>query len=634
MDGHHHPLDPLGADEIVRAVACLRRERGVEQTWRFAYVELEEPTKAELADDGSLPRRAAAEVWNPATGETFQATIDLAGDTVADWRPIPGVQPRFTSDEYLDCDRMLRAHPDVLAALARHGVDDPAHCLFDVWAYDGSMVPAAHRDRRVGWCDVWRRAAPGANPYAHPIPGMRPIVDMNTLELLEIEEWDDPGMPAVDGEYDPERRPRTALRTDLRPLDVVQPQGPSFTLDGGLLRWQGWELRLGFNAREGLVLHQVGYREADRLRPIAHRMSFAEMVVPYRDPSPAHRLRIAFDIGEWGMGAMTQSLELHCDCVGEIRYVDAVLADTRGRPVTIRNAICLHEEDDGVLWKHVDEVSGAEVRRRRRLVASFHATVANYEYLVYWRFYQDGTIECEVRATGLMVTTPLPAGARSPHGTMVDERTYAPYHQHFIVVRLDMDVDGTANTVQETGTALLPTGPDNPAGLALVVHSAPVRSEREAARDVDWHSQRSWLIENPARRNAHGDPVAYRLVPTGAIPTLLAPDAPLLRRASVIGHPLWVTRFADDERWPAGEHPTQAAQDDGIARWIRQDRPLENEDVVLWYVIGIQHLPRAEDWPVMPTDAVSFRLTPSGFFDRNPALDVAAEAGHCDPGEH
>src|SRR4029450_12724618 len=131
---------------------------------------------------------------------------------------------------------------------------------------------------------------------------------------------------------------------------------------------------------------------------------------------------------------MTTTLELGCDCLGEIVYLDAVVPDSRGEPLIIDRAICLHEEDNAVLWKHVDSDTGAEVRRMRRMVVSVHATVANYEYLIYWRFYQDGNIECEVRATGLMVTTPMEEQAGPPHtGTVIDHNTYAPFHQHFIV---------------------------------------------------------------------------------------------------------------------------------------------------------------------------------------------------------
>ena len=227
------------------------------------------------------------------------------------------------------------------------------------------------------------------------------------MELLEIE--DDRQRRRARRRWastSPTSSPASSSATDLKPLEVVQPEGVSFTLDGNALRWQKWSLRVGFNHREGMVLHTVGYDG----RSVAHRLSFAEMVVPYRDPTTDHYRRTAFDIGEWGLGFMTTSLELGCDCLGEIAYLDAVMHDTRGEPYRIPNAICIHEEDDAVLWKHVDAQYGAEVRRSRRLVLSFHVTVANYEYLVYWRFYQDGNIECEVRATGIMVTTHFAEG--------------------------------------------------------------------------------------------------------------------------------------------------------------------------------------------------------------------------------
>jgi len=352
------------------------------------------------------------------------------------------------------------------------------------------------------------------------------------------------------------------------------------------------------------------------------------MVVPYRDSSFDHYRRTAFDIGEWGLGFMTTSLELGCDCLGEIVYADATLHDTRGEPYPIKNAICLHEEDNAVLWKHVDHTTGAEVRRMRRLVVSCHVTVANYEYLVYWRFYQDGNIECEVRATGLMVTTAFADGAPGPEtGTVVDTRTYAPFHQHFLVARLDLDIDGPDNTVLEVDSRALPISPDNPYGLAVVTEAIPIRSEAESARDVNWATQRTWKVINPNRTNRLGAHPAYKLVPAAAIPAMMAPDAPQYLRAPVIGHPVWVTRQHDDERWPCGDYPTQSLVDTGMTEWVKDDEPLENTDVILWHVFGIHHITRVEDWPIMPADIVSFWLKPFGFFDQNPAIDVPATKG-------
>jgi primary-amine oxidase len=370
------------------------------------------------------------------------------------------------------------------------------------------------------------------------------------------------------------------------------------------------------------VIHTLGYEDGGRVRPIAHRLSFAEMVVPYRDPTNDHKARTAYDIGEWGLGFVTTSLALGCDCLGEIAYLDAVVHDSAGEPRTIRNAVCIHEEDDAVLWKHVDPQAGAEVRRSRRLVVSFHATVANYEYLVYWRFYQDASVECEVRATGIMVTSSFRAGEPPPYGTVVDERTYAPLHQHFIVARLDLDVDGERNTVHLSESEALPTGPGNPHGLAMVQRSVPLRTEQEGKQDYDWRTQRSWNVVNPSTVNRLGQPVGYKLAPGGCFPAMLDPASPVHRRAQAIGHTLWVTPYDQDERWPCGEFPVQSEDDAGLPAWTAADRDIEDTDVVLWYVFGIHHVPRPEDWPVMPVDTVSFWLKPFGFFDRNPALDV------------
>jgi primary-amine oxidase len=633
-----HPLDPLSSTEFQSTAAILRRDQGVSDSWRFASIELKEPAKADVKawkQGDPVPRRSLSVLWDRKTNQTYEAVVDLVGDRVDSWTHQPGVCPNFTLDEYHDVDHALHEHPEVLARLAARGITDPSLVLFDVWTYGMAMMPEQWRDRRLGWCDLWMRETPEGNPYAHPISGLKIIVDVNTLEVLEIEDHHDYGLPKVDGEYDPRVR-GTRGRTDLKPLDISQPDGVSFTVDGNELRWQNWSLRLGFNYREGPVIYQVAFDDRGTRRDIAYRMSFAEMVVPYRDPGFDHYRRTAFDIGEWGLGYMTTSLELGCDCLGEIVYVDAVVPDTRGEPMEIPRAVCLHEEDGAVLWKHVDAETGAQVRRMRRMVVSAHITVANYEYLVYWRFYQDGNIECEVRASGLMVTTPLQNdGDSSPYGTTVDARTYAPFHQHFIVAKLDLDIDGEENTVVEVDSVAAPLSDDNPYGLALSTETTTIEAESQSARDFNWETQRVWKVINPEKVNRHGSNPAYKLVPGAAIPSLLDSSSPVYQRAPVIAHSFWVTAYDDAERWPAGDYPTQSSEDTGITRWIADDAPLVGTDVVLWYVFGIHHITRIEDWPIMPVDIISFWLKPFGFFDQNPSLDApsttSSTGGHSHP---
>jgi len=616
-----HPLDPLSADEFRAVAQLLRRAKDVARPhWRIASVELREPTKdvvRAFRPGDPIVREARVVAWNTDDGTAYVGLLSLTDDALLSWDAQPGKQPNATVDEWHDCDAAMRRHPDVLAALAKRGITDPDLVLVDVWTYGAHLIPTAYEGRRIGWCDVWLRDSHDSNPYAHPVSGLKFVVDLNTMELLEVEDTPSAGFPEVQGEYVPKYVPGLHQRTDLKTLDIRQPDGVSFSLDGNELSWQGWRLRLGFGYREGVILHRVSYGG----RSIAHRISFAEMVVPYRDPTPDHVRRTAYDIGEWGLGFMTTSLELGCDCLGEIRYLDAVLHDSAGEPQTVTNAICIHEEDNAVLWKHVDERAGAEVRRMRRLVVSFHVTVANYEYLVYWRFYQDGNIECEVRATGIMVTTPFAGDAAPPYGTVVDTQTYAPIHQHFLTVRLDMEVDGPDNTVVMSETEQLPIGPDNPYGLALAQRSVPL--DTEGGFDFDWSTQRAWKVTNPNVRNKVGTSVAYKLVPGAAVPPMLDPSSPVLRRARVLEHTLWVTPYAREERWPCGEFVNQSAEDEGLPVWTAAGRSIDNTDVVLWYTFGIHHVPRVEDWPIMPADTVSFWLKPTGFFDHNPSLDVA-----------
>ena len=624
-----HPLDPLTADEIRAAAAILRRDHGVGERWRFASIELREPGKQALRDGGRLAREATVICWNRDDGNVYKARVDLTSDRATSFDHQPDGQPNMTVDEFRECDAALRRDPRVIEALAGRGITDMDRVLIDTWAYGAHLVPEQHRGGRVGWADVWYRDQPGSSPYANPVSGLHFVVDLNRMELLEVEDTHRVDEPRTMGEYVPHLVPGLEQRDDVKPLEISQPEGASFTLDGNFLTWQKWSLRVGFNHREGMVLHTVGYEDGGRVRPVAHRLSFAEMVVPYRDPTTDHYRRTAFDVGEWGLGFMTTSLELGCDCLGEIAYHDAVMHDTRGEPYTIRNAVCIHEEDDAILWKHVDAAVGAETRRSRRLVLSFHVTVANYEYLVYWRLYQDGNIECEVRATGIMVTTHFDEGRKPPYGTLVDERTYAPFHQHFLVARLDLDVDGDANTVYATESEALPIGPDNPHGLALVQRETRLRTEREGVQDYDWSSQRAWKVVNENVTNALGTPVAYKLVPGGCFPPMMDPGSPVLGRAQVIGHTLWVTPFHEDERWPCGELVVQSTHDRGLPAWTAQDRSIEDTDVVLWYVFGIHHITRPEEWPVMAVDTVSFWLKPSGFFSRNPALDVPRTEPNC-----
>jgi primary-amine oxidase len=632
-----HPLAPLNGEEITAArevVFASGRATVPAEALRFAYVGLCEPPKdmvraVDHGEDVVVDRRVRLVLLEGPEADVVEAIVSVTRREVDSWKIVHDVRPPLQIEESIHVLAALHEHPEWNAALDRRGIVDRSLVQIDPWPA-GTFGLAHEQGRRITRCLAYLRESADDNGYARPLEGLVAFVDMGRGEVLEVVDYGVVPIPPKSGSYYPEDN--GPLRTDLKPLEIVQPEGPSFEVDGNLVRWQKWSLRVGMDPLEGLVLHTVGYEDGGRVRPILYRASVSEMVVPYGHPSPMQAWKSAFDAGEWGLGRMANTLTLGCDCLGEIRYFDDVFADERGKPRTRLNAICLHEEDYGILWKHVDMVSGrTEVRRSRRLVVSSIATVGNYEYGFYWYFYLDGTLQLEVKLTGIMSTMAVADGDAGPHASMVAPGLAAPYHQHLFNLRLDIEVDGPDNAVFEVDAAGSgePGTPENPWGNVFTTTSTLLESELAAQRDVDPSKSRTWRIANRSARNGVGQPTAYKLLP-GSTPTLLGhPDSSIGRRAAFATHNLWVTPFAEDERRAAGDYPNQHRGGAGLPEWTAQDRAIVDTDIVLWHTFGVTHVPRPEDWPVMPVEYAGFTLVPFGFFDRNPALDVPPSAAHC-----
>jgi primary-amine oxidase len=350
-----------------------------------------------------------------------------------------------------------------------------------------------------------------------------------------------------------------------------------------------------------------------------------------------HGWKNAFDAGEWGLGRMANSLKLGCDCLGVIHYFDTAYLGGDGRAEEIPQAICVHEEDDGILWKHNDLRRGvSQVRRSRRLIISNFQTVANYDYGFYWSLYQDGRIELEIKLTGMLSASGIEEGDEVRHGRVVSRNVQAPTHQHYFGLRLDTAVDGPLNRLVEEHAE----GEDDPAfdpyGNAVRNVRTPLLSESRAARRTDPATARHWRVENATAVNRYGEPTAYRLRLPDTARSYGRPDSVMARRAPFIHQHLWATPADPAERFLGGQYPNHAEPgEDGVHVWQRQDRSLDGVELVLWPVVGTHHHPRPEQWPVMPVDRVRMVFEPDGFFDRNPAMDIpdpsAALGGDCCP---
>jgi primary-amine oxidase len=647
-----HPLDPLTKEELQTTVTVLKTAGRATPQSRFLWVGLNEPPKSEIlayAPGKAVRREAFAVVYERESNRTFEAVVDLRNLRVLSWKAIPGVQPPMFGEDIELLSKLVHADTRWQAAMRRRGITDFNQVTVDPWAGEPGIK---HRQLHA----VSFLKGTDRNYYAHPIEGVVAYVDLNAKRVERVEDTGPIPVPRQSGEYEASRA--GALRPEPKPLQIAQPDGPEFTVEGHEVRWQNWRFRFGFDPREGLVLYTVGFEDQGRLRSILYRASVSEMFVPYGDPGPNWRFRNAFDEGEFGLGAGAVPFAPGADAPANARYFSAAWVSEDGTVNETPDLIALYEQDGGLLWRHTDVTDlTTEARRARQLVLAGISNLGNYDYCFRWIFHQDGTLEQETLLSGIVQTQAFQpgqgaerAGGQPRYGALVAPDLAAVYHQHFFNFRLDMDVDGTENCVKEMNVESMKAGEDNPDGNAFTLRQTTLPSEKRARRALDPATNRCWCVVNCARPNALGQPVGYMLMckyqksaqtclanrltsgcgegtssclmPGDNTVPFSLPNSPNRRRAGFLDAPFWATRYDPTQRYAAGNYPNQSRGDDGLPAWTQADRPLENEDVVLWYTMGVTHIPRPEDWPVMPVHRLGFKLVPRGFFDHNPTRDV------------
>ncbi|KAK5166117.1 peroxisomal copper amine oxidase [Saxophila tyrrhenica] len=635
----HHPFDPLSTDEIAAAVEIVRREHN---DVHFNAVSLEEPKKAEMmrwvADSEYTPKphRIADVVCIGRGSRVFDGLVDLTEGRIVQWELTEGVQPLITMEDLQIVETVARKDPKVIEQCGILGIPpEEMHKVYcDPWTigYDerfGSKV-------RLQQALMYYRPHPDDSQYTYPLD-FCPIYNADTQQIVHIDvpKTRRPLNTAPPINYHAEAiKKEGGVRDDLKPLNITQPEGVSFKLDGRTLKWQNWSVHIGFNYREGIVLSNVTFNDKGNIRPVFWRMSLAEMVVPYGNPEHPHQRKHAFDLGEYGGGYMTNSLALGCDCKGAIHYLDAAFVNKAGEPQTIKNAICLHEEDAGILFKHTDfRDDSCTVTRGRKMIISHVFTAANYEYCVYWILHQDGVIQLDIKLTGILNTYALAPGEdAAPWGTEVYPGVNAHNHQHLFCLRLDPNIDGPQNTVFEVDATRgdgEPGSEQNPYGNAFYAKKTALKTMSTGMSDYDASTSRTWDFSNPNKLNPHSHkPVSYKLVSRDIPPLLPKKHSLVYNRAGFARHALHVTRQSDTQLHPAGRHvpQTSGTPSQGIPAWIAADPEggIENTDVVVWHTFGVVHFPSPEDYPIMPAEGMGVLLRPRNFFDRNPALDVPA----------
>lgn len=615
-----HPFDPLTTEEIALATAIVRESYS---DLFFNAVTLWEPRKAEMMryvaapDTTTRPHRVADVVAIGRGSKVYDGLVDLDERKIVKWELTEGVQPLITMEDLNAVESIMRKDPKVIEQCGIIGIppEDMHKVYCDPWTigYDERFGTNVRLQQAL----MYYRPHPDDSQYTYPLD-FCPIFNADTQEIMHIDvpKVRRPLNTAPPINYHAEAiKANGGFRKDIKPINITQPEGVSFSIDNRILKWQNWSVHIGFNYREGIVLSNVTFNDRGNVRPVFWRMSLAEMVVPYGNPERPHQRKHAFDLGEYGGGYMTNSLALGCDCKGAIHYMDADFVNRAGEPQTIKNAICIHEEDAGILFKHTDfRDESSTVTRARKMIISHVFTAANYEYCVYWILHQDGTIQLEIKLTGILNTYALnPGESAAPWGTEVYPGVNAHNHQHLFCLRLDPNIDGPANTVFQADAVAsdAPVGSEeNYYGNAFYAKKTKLDTMENGRSNYDGNTSRTWEMCNTNKLNPYSKkPVSYKLV-SREVPPLLPKEGGLVwKRAGFARHAVHVTKYSDEQIHPAGRHVPQTSGEpsQGLPAWIEADPKgsLDNTDVVLWHTFGLTHFPSPEDYPIMPAEPMT-----------------------------
>ncbi|KAK3125441.1 hypothetical protein QOZ80_7BG0604960 [Eleusine coracana subsp. coracana] len=657
---HPHPLDPLSPAEItaVRS-AVLASPLIPARPLTFHYVGLDEPDKPDVlahaaARHSATRRRTVVEPNNALPRRAFviaragRASHELRVDVTDASSPSVLSHavhaaghgfPTLTLEEQFDAVALPPKHASFVDSVRRRGVamDDVLCAVFPVGWFGGAGT------KRVAkmLCFV---AGGTANFYARPIEGVTMVVDLDEMAIVEYRDRVRDPVPKAEGtDYRARKAGAPLAGPEPPPGVVVQPEGSGVHIDGNVVRWANWEFHVGFDMRAGTVISLASVLDPDSgaRRRVLYRGFVSEVFVPYMDPVEEWYYRTFLDAGEYGLGLWAFPLQPGADCPSNAAYLDGYYAGQDGKPVHNENMICVFERYAGdVAWRHTEAGFPGqlitEVRPDVTLVVRMVVSAGNYDYILDWEFKTSGSIRFVVSLTGLLEVKGAPYThadqiKADAHGTLVAENTLAIYHDHYVTYHLDLDVDGTTNSfVKNFITAKRNSGNPTTGGAPTprrsywTVRREVAETEADGRVDID-SKPADLLFVNPGKKTRMGNEAGYRLVPSGATAaSVLAADDFPQRRASYSRTQVWVTPYNRSEKWAPGVYADQSAGEDGLAVWSARNRRIRNEDIVLWYTLGLHHIPYQEDFPVMPTLSGAFELRPSNFFERNPILRARA----------
>jgi primary-amine oxidase len=635
VQAQSHPMDALTSTEIRAAAAVLSADPRTKGAV-YQLITLKEPPKADvLAWKPGMAVKRTAQATAVSGRKVIEADVDLAGKAITRLIERVGIEAPISINEFTNGVDVALQHAGFVDALARRGFKDLKK-LYCAPFTAGNFAIKAHEGRRllkVGCFDTSRSTN---NVFGWPIERLYALVDLREKQVLQV--VDQGIVPVSRAEMNFTEAAVQSLRPAQSPTLQAQPKGANFKLSGGEVAWGNWRFHVRMESRQGPVISLARWVDGGRERSVLYQGYMSEMFVPYMDSDYGWYSRTYFDMGEYGLGLLASPLKPGIDCPAHATYLSTTINDEKGEPQERPGTLCIFERNTGdPVWRHYEIANQThEGRPGVDLVVRMASQLGNYDYLIDWVFNNAGEIEGRIGATGILALkgvaarTMRDASAKEDtrFGTLVAPGLAAIHHDHFFNYRLDLDIDGTSNSFQKDvyrPVALPKASPRRSIYMVFPEVMAQEGAVGGGGHGGQGNAPMKLRVINEAVTNGLGNPVGYEIVNASHGRLIIDAKDPPAERAAFLRADTWVTPYDPAERYAAGDYVFASRGVQGLPVWTRKRRPVRNADVVAWLNIGMHHLTRAEDQPVMPMVWHSFRLRPFNFHDRNPALDVRTE---------
>ena len=620
-----HPLDALLPVEILQVVALLKAAGNADDGTVYPAITLKPGDKQAMWDwTPGTPYTRSAFVILRRNLVTNEAVVDLSNKKVVSVEAKAGAQPMMMDYEWEKARDVFVADKRFKAAVTARGLK--AADVYCTPNSAGSFPGDGLDGKRVMKVPCFTTTNAPSPHAGRPIEGLMGIVDLDNGTVLDVIDNVSVAMPTL-----PEGWGNTLPKptAPLKPVGITAPEGTNIKLDGNLnVKWAGWSMHLRPDKRAGLIVNLVKFNDGTKARQVVYQMNLSEVFVPYMDPSPTWSYRSFLDAGELGLGYTISTLKPGVDCPVASYILDVALPNDVGGSFTRPSALCIFERATGdPAWRHYSAANSSVVGApQSELVVRHISTIANYDYIVDYIFDPQGNIKLRVGTTGfdaIRSNTAKNAGDAAAtdslgNGTLIAPFIVAPNHDHFFSFRIDLDVDGGKNVLERD--SLVTSGiVDSKTRKSLWT----VTTDRYAAEGpiaaARQGSVERWRVSNTNVMTRLGYHPSYAISVGDNATSVLDRADPPQRRATFSAFSLWATQYAENEDWAAGLYPGLTTADAGLPQYVSQKRSINNEDLVLWATLGFHHIPKPEDFPLLPTTWREVTLRPVNFFDFDPS---------------